>query len=261
MGKPSNEHINESMNDFVSDKGNVPTASDAKSILGAIDSTVYLSFDQYSGNPDALLGNVFQYRISEDGKDHVLENCPTKVLNTPIDANSHLKEPIKRQSVIVDQKLSLEVGFLNYLSAEMDAQSTFSLIVFDQATGLVDRTAVWDEGLRNWKNNNEDLFQDQSIENIFVVIGYVQKYVIRKKFKKFDVKAKGGTMGLNVSGELYMSSEDYSLDIRYGLTVATLKRPGANRGLGMAPRRLENSPTAEEISSIQKFKTIEEYKN
>ena len=44
-------------------------------------------------------------------------------------------------------------------------------------------------------------------------------------FKKFDAKSIGGAYGVNIDGKLHMSTDEYSMDIRYGLTPAILKRP------------------------------------
>lgn len=46
-----------------------------------------------------------------------------------------------------------------------------------------------------------------------------------KKYIKFEARAKGGAYGLNINGEISTSTEEYSLDIRFGLTPAILKRP------------------------------------
>lgn len=259
MGKPSLEHVNESMNEFVSQPVPILDVANVAGILSVNNTTFYTELDTFSGNIDSILGSVMQIKSydPQNSKESSLEFCPTKIPNTIVDQNSHLKEPVKRQSIVVDQKISAEVNFLNYLSAQMDSASTFSLLVFDQATGLVDRSpASWAEGITSWKNANQDLMQDDSVTNLFVIIGYVQKYVIRKKYTKFDVKAKGGGFGINVNGELYTSSEDYSLDIRYGLTISSLKNSGGTKKMGVAPSATEMAISPKEMALLNSFDKV-----
>jgi hypothetical protein len=261
MSKNSNDHINAAMNERIAAIP-VPSGPEVLSLLGVYNNTtVYTEADGFSGNPDGLLGSVMQVRRTTPASDTspaspTLEFCPTKIPNTTVDANSHLKEPIKRQSIIVDQQLTAQVNFLNYLGTQIDQRSTFSLLVFDQATGQVDRNQTsWAAGISSWKAENQDLLNAMDVIRLFVIIGYVQKYIIRKKYNKLDVKAKGGGFGININGELYTSSEDYSLDIRYGLTVAPLKSPTVTQGLGMAPRPEENI-SRDDLLLLQNFSKI-----
>lgn len=260
MSKLSSKHVNESMNQFVAHSLDFQPANIIESLLAVNNSIFYTEADSFAGNPDGLLGSVIQVRIinkNSNQKTNVLEFCPTKIPNTAIDQTSHLKEPIKRQSIIVDQKLTNEVNFLNYLSTQIDSTTTYSLLVFDQATGQVDRNQKsWAEGVKRWKADNQDIINDPAITNIFILIGYVQKYVIRKKYKKFDVKAKGGGYGINVSGELYTSSEDYSLDVRYGLTIASLKESSNINRMGVAPSPIKTKITSKQLKMLMSFEKI-----
>jgi hypothetical protein len=96
----------------------------------------------------------------------------------------------------------------------------------DQAAGLIDvQDPTWPIGLRAWKQENIDVINDPDICYLYVIIGFIQKQIIRKKYKKFDGSAKGGAYGVNVEGEVHMSTEEYAMDIRYGLTPSILKRP------------------------------------
>ena len=63
-----------------------------------------------------------------------------------------------------------------------------------------------------WIQQNDSIINDPEICHLLVVTGMVQKNIIRKKYKKFEVKAKGGAYGLSVNGNLYTSTEDYSLE-------------------------------------------------
>ncbi len=257
MGDNSTEHINDAMNKQVTEKPEkIPSAQDVSRFMGLESNVAYIEADSFSGNPYALLGTVIEVRKQNgvcpdklNSTGVVPEFSAFKIPGIKVDEGSKIKEPIKRQSILVDQKLALDVSFLNYLSTQLDGESSFSLLVFDQAGGLVDRDdASWADGVNKWKTDNQELFDDEEICYLFAVIGFVQKYVIRKTYKKFDAKAKGGAFGVNIEGSLYTSSEDYSLDIRYGLQPVILKRPSATRVLGLSPEPLVRTPTGAEIS-------------
>ncbi len=99
-------------------------------------------------------------------------------------------------------------------------------MLYDQLTGLVDvHSPTWQAGLNNWIQQNTYLLQDPDVCYLYAIVGIVQKHVIRKSFKKLDTKLKGGAYGINVNGELHTTNEDFSLDIRYGLTPVILKSP------------------------------------
>lgn len=253
MSTNSTAHINHAMNAMVTDKpARHASAEDVQRFAGLESNVAYIEADAFSGNPYAILGTVIEVR-KQDGACPVRLNAPGvvpdfslfKIPGIRVDESSRIKEPVKRQSVLVDRKLTLELGFLHYLSAQLDAESSFSLLVFDQAGGLIDRDDdSWMDGVGKWKQQNQDLLEDDEVCYLFAVIGFVQKYVIRKTYRKFDAKTKGGAFGINIDGALYTSSEDYSLDIRYGLQPVTLKRPKVKSGL--APRGIGDQLTAQE---------------
>lgn len=173
--------------------------------------------------------------------DFKFEFTISPIPNIKIDEASKLKEPILRSSIIVDKNLSLNISFLSYLSAQLDAKSFFSLMVFDQATGLVNvHDNGWTTSVKQWKEENQDLITDPDICYLFVITGFVQKNIIRKKYIKFEAGTKGGAYGVNINGELSTSTEEYSLDMRFGLTPGILKRPEAKYGL---PKTLNEGST------------------
>lgn len=241
MGNNSTtEHINEAMNNEVAESKKIPSVMEAQKMLALQNNMLYLGADAYIGNPYALLGTVLEIRKTQ-------ADCPTiantenasiefsafKIPGIEIDETSKIKEPIKRQSILVDQKLAVEVSFLNYLSAEFEGESSFSLMVFDQATGLVNRDSdTWNKGVQSWMADNKaTILDDPAVCYVYAVIGFVQKYIIRRKYTKFTAGAKGGAFGVNLNGQLYTSAEDYSLDVRYGLQTVILKRPAVTKSL------------------------------
>lgn len=240
MGNNSTEHINEAMNRDVAKSKTVPSVAEAQKLLALQNNMLYIGADAYVGNPYALLGTVLEVRKTTadcptiaNTENSSIEFSPFKIPGIQVDESSKIKEPIKRQSILVDQKLAIEVSFLNYLTAEFSGESSFSLMVFDQATGLVNRDDdSWNKGVQSWMTDNKvSVIDDPAVCYVYAVIGFVQKYIIRRKYTKFTAGAKGGAFGVNLNGSLYTSSEDYSLDIRYGLQTVILKRPTATKSL------------------------------
>lgn len=231
-GQNSTEHINEVMRDSVSEETNVAEQEAAITKLDLRSHTAYIDADPYISDPYALLGMVLQVR-KIDG------NCPEDISDpnykfefTPfpiqrkVSERSKLSTPVLRSSIVVDKSLAANVSFLNYLSAELSAESFFSLMVFDQARGVIDQhDADWVANVKDWRANNQDILNDPEICYLFAISGFVQKNIVRKKYKKFEVGAKGGAFGLNIGGELATSTDEYSLDIKFGITPIVLKRP------------------------------------
>lgn len=232
-GNNSTRHINEVMNESVAENTKVPSANEAITKLNLQSHTAFIDADPYIANPYALLGMVLQIR-KQNGQ------CPTNLADpsymfefTPfpikreVDELSKLKEPKLRSSIVVDQNLAANVSFLSYLQAQLSSESFFSLMVFDQAAGIVDQHhSDWPSNVQTWKNQNQDLLNDPEICYLFAISGFVQKNIVRKKYKKFEAGAKGGAYGLNVGGELATSTDEYSLDIKFGINPIILKRPG-----------------------------------
>jgi len=229
----STKHVNEAMDGSVAERTNVATKEEATKKLKLDDQTAYIEADAFIANPYSLLGRVIQIRKIDGACPTTLHDPSYKfefttlpIPNVKIDESSKLKEPILRSSIIVNKELSLNVSFLSYLSAQLDAKSFFSLMVFDQTTGLVDvRDTSWPASIKQWKQDNQDLITDPEVCYLFAVIGFVQKNIVRKKYIKYEAGAKGGAYGVNINGELSTSTEEYSLDMRFGLTPAILKRP------------------------------------
>lgn len=261
MGKNTTSHINEIMNRDVASTVNIPTPENASRHLGLNNSMAYLEADAFIGNPYALLGAVLEVRNVEGkcpegfyASGGMLNFSESKIPGFKIDENSGIKEPIKRQSIIVDQKLAGGISFLNYLSAQLERETSFSLLVFDQAAGLVDRDHdSWNGGLKKWKSENAALMADPGVCWLFAVIGFVQKYIVRRKYYKFNAGAKGGAYGISLNGELYTSTEDYSLDIRYGLQPVVLKRPEVSKNLEAVSRSLAPSASLSDLQFLERL--------
>ncbi|MEN0048160.1 MAG: hypothetical protein AAF806_13955 [Bacteroidota bacterium] len=232
MGQNSTKHINDTMNEQVAAQTKPAAIEEAERLLEINRNQIFIEDDALIGNPYSILGKVIEIR-KHNGV------CPedyTKVDVQPrysifpipgvkIDEKSKIKQAQKVKSFIVDQSISAKAGVLDFLSAELDQSSAYSVIVNNQATGLIDmHDPSWITGVERWHAMNKSLLTDPNICYLLVVIGMVQKNIIRKKYKKFDVKTKGGAYGININGQLYTSTEDYSLDTRFGLSVAVLHR-------------------------------------
>ncbi|WP_143309142.1 hypothetical protein [Chitinophaga vietnamensis] len=230
------DHVNDVMNRDISDSAPIATLNDLKTKTMVNDQTAYIIADAFIGNPYQLLGQVIEVRKT-DGQ------CPTNLVNAKdlnfefssfpvtglkVDEQSKLAKPQLRGSIIVNKALCAQAGFLNFLSAQLDQKSTFSLVIMDQASGLVNfQDPSWTNAITQWKQNNQDKMNDPEICYIYVVSGFIQKNIIKKKYYLFEAGAKGGAYGLNIDGKLSTSTDEYSLDVVFGLTPAIIKRPPA----------------------------------
>ena len=102
-------------------------------------------------------------------------------------------------------------------------------MVFDQQVGQInDKNPAWTASLRQWKVDNAEIINDPEVCYIYVVTGFVQKNIVRKQYDKFEGKGQAQGYGININGTLATSTEQYSLDIIFGLSASVLKRPAAN---------------------------------
>jgi hypothetical protein len=229
------EHINDILNKDVAESVAVTPADDIYKRVNIDDQTAYIISDSFTGNPFLLLGQVIEIRKSGgvcptnfNDVSASFNFSPFPVTGIKIDEETRLKKPELRSSIIVNKDTSGKVGFLSYLNGQLDAKSSFSLMVFDQAKGLVNfQDETWTAGVRKWIQENRDIYNDPEICYLYVISGFVQKNIVRKKYVKFEAGVKGGAYGININGELATSTEDYSLDIVFGLTPAIIKRPSS----------------------------------
>jgi hypothetical protein len=250
--KVDTQHINDTMNSAVCDKTDVATKTDVAIKLKIDEQIAYIQDDAFIANPYSLLGRVIQIRKRNgicpqtlNDPDREFEFTISPIPDVKVDEASKMREPLLMDSIIVDKQLSLSVSFLSYLSAHLDASSFFSLMVFDQTTGLADvHDATWTGNVNKWKADNQGLLNDPEVCYLFAILGFVQKNVVRKKYIKFKAGTKGGAYGININGELSTSTDEYSLDIRFGLTPGLLKRPGPQLGFA---RETLLVPTKQEL--------------
>lgn len=280
MGKANDpKHVNQAMNESISTPEKLLAPEEAIKKMQLNLQMAFIDADAYASDPFALLGQVFQIRknngkiptsLNEGG--FPVELTPYPIPHT-VNEKSKTLQPLLRSSLIVDQKLAASVSFLSYLSAELSADSSFSVIVMDQATGTIDmQDAAWEGNVKNWMVKHKDLMDDPEICYLFAVTAFIQKNIVRKKFKKFTGSAKGGGWGVNINGELSTSTDEYSLDTKFGLTPIVLKRPGAvSRGPALAitgTAKADVKPTRGEIDlfrsatglSLQKNKLVPDRK-
>lgn len=256
MGNNNNEHINEVMNRDIADSVPLATVNELKSKTNVNDQTAYIIADAFTGNPSQLLGRVVEIRKSNGecpsslvkGSDLNFEFSPLSVTGFNIDPQTAQSKPVLRSSIIVDKALCAQAGFLTFLSAQLDQKSSFSLMIMDQALGLISQDNSWKEAIKVWKEENQDKMNDPEICYIYVVTGFVQKNIIKKKYYQFEAGVKGGAYGININGKLSTSSDEYSLDIIFGLTPAIIKRPTLPTEVkGRAITDFEHEPSIDEL--------------
>ena len=229
----NNDHLNEIMNRDIADSTPVATLQDLKRKTYVNDQTAYVIADAFTANPSRLLGRVIEIRKTNGACPKTLVNdsnlnfefSPFSVTGFTIDEDTKSSKPELRGSIIADQALCAQAGFLNFLSGQLDQKSTFSLMIMDQAKGLIVQDDARNEAVGKWMEKYALKMQDPEICYIYVVTGFVQKNIMKKKYIQFEAGAKGGAYGVNINGKLSTSTEDYSLDIIFGLTPAVIKRP------------------------------------
>ena len=236
MGQNNNiDHINHTMSEF-SKSIPLATAQDLYTKVKVLDGVAYIIHDDYVANPSLLLGKVIEVRkvngvcpMSFTDPTGQFEFSAFSISNPPIDEKSTLDNPVIRGSIVVDNKLTTEIGFLSYLKTQLSQNSYFSLMVFDQQVGQInDKNPAWTASLRQWKVDNAEIINDPEVCYIYVVTGFVQKNIVRKQYDKFEGKGQAQGYGININGTLATSTEQYSLDIIFGLSASVLKRPAAN---------------------------------
>lgn len=252
MGNTNNhEHINQVMNSEISNSTTVSTVENIKNKTEVNDLTAYVLASAYTANPWLLLGQVIEVR-KQNGE------CPTRMNATDanfefsarslkainIDEATKSSKPQLRGSFIVNNDLCGKISFLTFLSGQLEAKETFSLVVMDQAKGIVLKDDAWDNALTKWEADNQNIINDPDVCYVYVVTGFVQTDIIKKKYRLFDGQARGGAYGINIDGKLSTDVEEYSLDTVFGLTPAILKRPMA-RDFERAKNWFE--PTTEEM--------------
>nr|WP_299486261.1 hypothetical protein [uncultured Allomuricauda sp.] len=230
--KHTTKELNNNANTYVA-KETVYSAIEAQKKLGVGTYTAYIEADAFHGNPYSLLGRVILIRKNNGecpdgitGSGFISDYAPIPIMGIEIDEKSKIKTPLKRGSIVVTKELAASVSFLSYLSGEFSKSDSFSVMLYDNLTGLVNvHSPTWQAGLNNWIQTNAYLLQDPDICYLYAIVGIVQKHVIRKSYRKLDAKIKGGAYGINVNGEIHTSNNDFSLDIRYGLTPVIIKSP------------------------------------
>lgn len=258
MGNNNNRnHINEVMDRDVADSVPVATVNELKNKANVNDQTAYIIADPFTGNPFQLLGQVVEIRKTNgecptslvNGRDLNFEFSPFPVTGFKIDEETKLSKPLLRGSIIVDKALSAQAGFLSFLSAQLDQKSVFSLMVMDQVKGLVDfHDNSWKDAVKLWIEENQNKMNDPEICFIYVVSGFIQKNIIKKKYYQFETKLEGAAYGININGKLSTSSDEYSLDIIFGLTPSIIKRPSTQAEIkGRALTESEQEPSIDEL--------------
>lgn len=229
----------------------------------ALQEIPYIRDDTFLGNPRALLGQVVEIRKKSGVCPSTITGGEVEFSVVPIqdflEAPDRLSEPAKRSSLIVTQEVAGKVRFLNYLSAELSEKSVFSLLLFDEAVGRVNEQKDWSDAISKWTTAHDDLMKDENVCYLWVVRGFVQKNIIRRKFTKLEGNASGSVYGVNVGGTYYSGEDDYSVDVKYGLSPGILKRP--SKSPGAIEAKVDESDMAPTAAELQLFRGIQDIKH
>ncbi len=213
------EQINEAMNAEVAKQRPASSLDDLRKAFPTTDVLRYIANDTFIADPTKLLGRVYYEKVGSDA----LVPFQTR-LAVAVDEGSKLTAPITVSELIVDSKISVSAEFLALVSLSVGTDEIFELRVINNAAArAVDVGDGWDAALEKWYANPrcKELVDDPSVSAVSVVTGVVQKYLTSKKFKKFEAGVKGGYVGVNVAGNLYMSSSEFQLDVVYGVDLVS----------------------------------------
>jgi hypothetical protein len=221
----------------------------------------YFSDDTFNGNPQALLGQVIVIRGHDGVCPRTAKDGPVPVFSLEplrgfkVDERSILGSPVKRDSQIITHDGAASVAVLSYLTGSLDAKTIYSMILFDQASARVDdKDDTWRDAFDAWMAGHTALLRDKELCNLLVVKGFVQKNIVLRKFTEVSAAAKGGAYGVNVNGKYHTSTDDYTVDIRYGLSVATMwQRQMSTYLLPAGPVQ----PTRDELELLATLTAIE----
>jgi hypothetical protein len=222
MSSSSKEHVNEVMNNSVAESKPLATAKEIAERFESKDNLSYIKSDDTVANPGGLLGNVFYEKTGKPDLVPFFLGVDCKA-----DEKNILKTPIPRSEMIIDNKIGADAKILSYVSLALAQNEVFEFRVIDNYAARINiNSAEWRTAINYWLQlvAVKSLLADSEVGAVGVVVGIIQKYISTKKFKKFEGSVKGGAFGVNVGGELYTSSTNYSLDIVYGLNLVYMPK-------------------------------------
>jgi hypothetical protein len=221
-GNSSTDHVNETMSKEVAVQQPVASLSDIKKAFPTSDTLRYVKNDTFVADPTLILGRIYFEKVGTDA----LMPFHTSIIAS-VDEKSILKSPQTISELIIDSKMSASAGFLSFVSLSVSQDEVYELrVINNMAARLVDKGDQWDQALSKWMVNPlcQQLINNPKVGSISIVTGVVQKYMTSKKYKKFEAGAKGGGWGVNVAGNLYLSSSEFQLDVIYGLDLVSFGR-------------------------------------
>jgi hypothetical protein len=212
------KHINDVMNRAVAVSQSIATEADVNKIIPIVKGGFNYQNATFV-DVKGMLGQVFIKR--EDADDLEKFIIP---ISAPIDEASILKTPLTKAEFIVNNKITTSANVLSCININLSADELLEVRVIENAAARVkDKDIEWIDAITKWQNEPlvQQYLDDPKIEVITVVVGATQRYFTTKKFKKFDMGAKGGGYGVNVEGNLYTSTSQFDLTVTYELDLAT----------------------------------------
>lgn len=245
----SPEHVNAVVNDVAPAAHPADGHSVAENFAGDL---TYIRNDALVANPAAILGSVFYERKTGGGPR--LQQYLTGP-QVEVDENSKLTSPLVRQEILVKRELAASLSVLSMLAMEGGSEDVFEFRVVDNAVARINTNSdEFRSALNAWLSQPavQQFLAQPDVGRVTIAAGVVQKYVSRKKFEKYTGKVDGNGWGLNVGGQLFLSSSNYSLEILYGLDLLAFREVPADDAESVVPLTAEE---AEPITSPQ-FETL-----
>lgn len=169
---------------------------------------------------NGIIGRVFIQVSDKEGFQRWIN--PVKIKVNP---DSILKTPVTLSELVVDKKTTLEADVMKCVNINFSENELLEVRIIDNAKGQVDDISdEWEKAGNAWLESNEQKIIDQYPNFIaaYVVMGAVQRYFTIKKYKKLEGTAKGDGFGVNVGGNYYTSTSQYTLSIVYELDITPI---------------------------------------
>jgi len=213
------EHANEWMNQEVAEQVKSPPLDQVADALQFTAEMAWLR-DPSFYEASSLLGRVY-YKLHGD------TSFRSHIYSLDLEMLPGANDPLVRQELILNAEAAANASFLEFLKLNISAKEVYELRVVDNARVRAKVIGErWESEIEKWLNRQREVrtptLESSNLSYCAVVTGVAQKFVTKKRYSEFEGEGKGGGYGVNVDGRLFLSSQQFDLDIAYGLSLQDL---------------------------------------
>lgn len=209
---------------------------DSSRVVKAVysDTAVYLHNPTFT-KPDQFIGRLIEIRAQGSPS-----KCPELAIGSSLELKPFsvdtvgglpLEPPVPPDTVaelLISSDMKGKVGFLDYVSAELDAKSLYNVLLADEAVARIDtRKPEYKTAIDGFRSQNAALLNDSSLCWLYMVEGATLRTLMKKKFTETTAGVTGGAYGIRAEGRYFSSSLNYEKDKWFALSVSVLKRPSS----------------------------------